>query len=167
MSSFLLPCTCGRQTVVTPSQAGQAVRCECGAPLEVPTLRGLRELAPATAAGGGRVRVWGNRHRIALALVLFAVTCLAGAGYLVPWLPPPVEVYTQQQILDHFESGTTAQVVGAYLELKPELDAATWRTDQQRARKFVLSEIAVLLAASCLGLVGAIIALRSGSHRAR
>jgi hypothetical protein len=136
--------------------------------LEVPTLRGLRELAPATVAGGsGRVRVWGNRHRVALALVLFAVVCLAGAGYLVPRVPPPVEVYTQQQILDHFESGTPAQVMGAYLELRPELDAATWRTDQQRARKFVLSEIAVLLAASCLGLVGAIMALRSGRHRAR
>jgi hypothetical protein len=153
--------------VVTQSQAGQTVRCACGAQLEVPTLRGLRDLAPATAGGGGRVRVWGNRHRIALGLVLFAVACLAAAGYLAARLPPPVEVYTQQEIADNFEAGTPAQVMGAYLELKPELDAATWRTELQRARKIVLLEIAVLLGTSCLGLLGAIVALRSGRPRSR
>ena len=65
--------------------------------------------------------MWGNRHRIALGLVLFAVACLAGAGYLARGCPRPVEVYTQQEIADNFEAGTPAQVMGAYLELKPEL----------------------------------------------
>ena len=99
--------------------------------------------------------------------MLFAVACLAAAGYLAARLPPPVEVYTQQEIADNFEAGTPAQVMGAYLELKPELDAATWRTELQRARKIVLLEIAVLLGTSCLGLLGAIVALRSGRPRSR
>ena len=48
---YLLPCNCGQKVRVGKAQAGQAVLCGCGQQLNVPTLRGLRELevAPAEA----------------------------------------------------------------------------------------------------------------------
>ncbi len=44
-SGYLLPCRCGKQTIVFRSQAGEQVACECGEKLDVPTLRGFSELA--------------------------------------------------------------------------------------------------------------------------
>lgn len=44
---YLLPCTCGESIVVEVSQAGQRIPCKCGKSLEVPTMRAIRELAPA------------------------------------------------------------------------------------------------------------------------
>jgi hypothetical protein len=41
----LLSCdTCGHQATVDASDAGRIIKCECGAHLEVPSLRGIREL---------------------------------------------------------------------------------------------------------------------------
>ncbi len=54
---YLLPCSCGQKTRITPAQAGDQVACVCGKSLAVPTLRGIKqlELAPvqtrAKAAG--------------------------------------------------------------------------------------------------------------------
>jgi hypothetical protein len=47
---YLLPCTCGKKTPVAAAQAGEIVNCPCGAPLTVPTLRGLRDLEIAAEA---------------------------------------------------------------------------------------------------------------------
>jgi hypothetical protein len=52
---YLLPCSCGHQTPVEASQAGQQIRCECGAVLEVPTMRGIAQLdraGPESLAAG-------------------------------------------------------------------------------------------------------------------
>ncbi len=47
---YLLPCDqCGTEHEVDPSQAGENLVCPCGRTLEVPSLRGLRELKPATS----------------------------------------------------------------------------------------------------------------------
>ncbi len=57
----LLSCECGREHVVSRSQAGQELKCDCGKIVAVPTLRGLAELplapantsdAPLTATSG-------------------------------------------------------------------------------------------------------------------
>lgn len=49
--SYLLPCSCGQNVLVEPRQAGGQVRCICGKELSVPTLRGLKQLKPATTGG--------------------------------------------------------------------------------------------------------------------
>ena len=49
MSKYLLPCECGKGVAVDIKQAGQQLACECGKLLEVPTLRGVRELIPKRA----------------------------------------------------------------------------------------------------------------------
>lgn len=43
---YLLPCGCGESLQVDASQAGSKISCACGNELEVPTMRGLRDLAP-------------------------------------------------------------------------------------------------------------------------
>lgn len=80
MSSYLLPCTCGRQVVVTPSEAGNRITCSCGAVLEVPPLRAMRRLRPAesTAEVSPPVSQWGAGAAL---LLLGAVVLLLGGGF--------------------------------------------------------------------------------------
>jgi hypothetical protein len=90
MPEYYLPCECGAQTVVSPAQAGQSVHCRCGITLQVPTMRGLRELEAASDSAAAIPRPetqWDDRHRVAFLLVLGAVTCLLVAAYL--WFSMP------------------------------------------------------------------------------
>jgi hypothetical protein len=41
---YLLTCQCGAQHVVSNAQAGESISCSCGEQLEIPTLRGLKQL---------------------------------------------------------------------------------------------------------------------------
>ncbi|TWT30164.1 hypothetical protein KOR34_47220 [Posidoniimonas corsicana] len=82
-TKHLLPCDCGKSIRVEPSQAGDRVVCECGAELDVPPLRQLRDLpldvqpgdAPS-ARGGGE---WSFRAGVLTAGLLIAAV-LAGLG---------------------------------------------------------------------------------------
>jgi hypothetical protein len=57
---YLLPCTaCGRTLPIDLGQAGQRVPCACGKLVEVPTLRGIKALAPAKAADGAMEKARG------------------------------------------------------------------------------------------------------------
>jgi hypothetical protein len=62
-AQYLLPCSCGQKVRVEPAQAGGQVACACGANLNVPTLRGLKqlEIAPPDEAAVRRSagRQWG------------------------------------------------------------------------------------------------------------
>jgi hypothetical protein len=79
---YLLHCTsCDRKHVVTTGQAGGQVRCDCGAAIDVPTVRGLRELAEVHEATAPR-KAWSTRSSV---VFLGAVITLAGlvlAGFL-------------------------------------------------------------------------------------
>ncbi|WP_254507188.1 hypothetical protein [Anatilimnocola floriformis] len=44
MQLYLVPCHCGQQVRVRPSQAGEQLTCQCGATVSVPTIRGLKQL---------------------------------------------------------------------------------------------------------------------------
>ena len=41
---YLVPCTCGNKVQVRARQAGDQVTCKCGAVVNVPTIRGLKQL---------------------------------------------------------------------------------------------------------------------------
>jgi hypothetical protein len=62
---YLLPCSCGRQVLIETTQAGERIRCECGAELEVPT---LLEIARLERKAEGTVSTeqgnWGGRQRM-------------------------------------------------------------------------------------------------------
>lgn len=46
---YQLPCSCGKSIPIEVSQAGQMVHCSCGAQLEIPTMRLIRQLQPVEA----------------------------------------------------------------------------------------------------------------------
>jgi hypothetical protein len=92
MADYLLPCTCGRKTPVSTRHAGQTVRCQCGAELEVPTLRGLAELERAEPSGRTSRGAWDNRHRVVFAFVVGAVVCFGLAAYMAVKMPAKIEL---------------------------------------------------------------------------
>jgi hypothetical protein len=52
---FSVECSCGRRLIVGSAEAGTTVACECGAPVAVPSLGKLRELAGRGAYEAGTV----------------------------------------------------------------------------------------------------------------
>lgn len=77
MSKYLLPCECGKEIAVDVKQAGQQIACECGRLLEVPTLRGVRELEPVREIGPSSRQTadWNSSRGMIFAgsLILFAI----------------------------------------------------------------------------------------------
>jgi hypothetical protein len=79
---YLLPCpACGNKLSVVAGQAGQLVRCTCGAEVEVPTIRGLRELEQVSEEPAGASR-WTARHSVAFFGLLILAGALAFSLYL-------------------------------------------------------------------------------------
>jgi len=86
---YLLPCEkCGEKTPIDVNQAGQQIACQCGQMLEIPSLRGIRELdvlevlddagtaAPRTSWNPGRGIVFVG----GLVVCLFGLAVLSLAG---------------------------------------------------------------------------------------
>lgn len=81
--AYLLPCPqCGRKLVVTTGEAGGQTRCECGATVEVPTVRGLRDLEQAPIPAGEAATPWTTRHSVVFLGVLVAVVGLGFGVFL-------------------------------------------------------------------------------------
>jgi hypothetical protein len=94
--SYLLPCrSCGEKIRVGRQQAGQLVRCSCGAPLEVPTFGGLARLETVESDPSAKKQAgpWGGRQRIRLVAGVILVAAFAIVGYLLCTWPvgPPQE----------------------------------------------------------------------------
>lgn len=98
MPKYVLNCSCGRQLDIEPRQAGESLACECGATVDVPTLRKLRELplareasaslAPsASTSTGGGASTWGLRQGAMATCLIIAALSLAVAG-LAWWTQP-------------------------------------------------------------------------------
>jgi hypothetical protein len=77
---YKLPCTCGRTIPVEVTQAGQKVHCSCGASVEVPAMRLIRNLPVADPASP--VRTSRGSSWPLLASLLFAVGMLLFVGGL-------------------------------------------------------------------------------------
>jgi len=82
---YLLPCTCGNQNPVDAGKAGQAIKCACGAVLEVPTMRGLGQLARAEEPAAAPT--WGMRQGLVFIGLIIAVLGFGYGGYLYTTLP--------------------------------------------------------------------------------
>ena len=77
---YLLPCPqCERKLSVDTSQAGEQLRCACGASVEVPSMRQIRALEPSDPdPGAERTSRWDPRRGI-----VFAVGAVITFGGLV------------------------------------------------------------------------------------
>jgi hypothetical protein len=88
MASHLLSCSCGRSLPVEVGQAGGQIECACGAKLDVPPLRQLRQL-PVASVVADRPSRWSAGHgAIAACLVLAVILAMAAAWSR--WSEPPV-----------------------------------------------------------------------------
>ncbi|MBI3838225.1 MAG: hypothetical protein HY288_09875 [Planctomycetia bacterium] len=156
MSNFRLSCTCGQSVSVSASQAGQTVRCSCGAQLEVPTLRGLRELPLSDApADAKRPSNWENRQRAIFSLVLISLCALALGGYLWTKLPTIRPQATPEQIKDFFAAGKPAEVYDAFQELQKGLGNPALEVAEDQ-RNFMAAGIEIALGIGVCGLIAAI-----------
>jgi hypothetical protein len=173
MPSYLLPCACGEKTPVTASQAGQSVRCSCGAQLEVPTLRGLRDLAQGDSVARP-ARTWNNRHRATFVFFVLAMAAFAVSGYQALNLPPAATPATDQQISQAFENGSTGEIFASYEELKKGI--AFVPPDESAIQKYVGKRdslvwgVRVVLGLGVLALVAAAavaLAGRKGNGRGK
>lgn len=109
MSKYLLPCACGKVIVIDASQAGQQIACECGKLLEVPTLRGVRELEPApeTASPSREATDWNPSRGLVFAgsFVLFVIgAAVSYVGFkdlrATPNITREVETEAFDQLID-------------------------------------------------------------------
>jgi hypothetical protein len=95
-AKYLLPCSCGRETPVETTQAGEQIVCECGASLEVPTLARLTKLKrhenePVVYQASSST--WGVRHGWIMVGSIVLALGLLGEIYLLTWgTPPKLEV---------------------------------------------------------------------------
>src|SRR4051812_34483923 len=123
MSQYLLPCACGQQISVSAAQAGESLRCSCGAIVEVPTMRGLRDLErlePKEPVPGDR---WGDRQRLALGLLVAALVLWGAAGYLFAKIPASLPPFDPNMPDPLSQNSTAAQAFDVYHEMQRGLHA--------------------------------------------
>jgi hypothetical protein len=112
---YLLPCTCGKQIPVEPTQAGDTIHCDCGLPLDVPSLMEMRRLEPeesiVTKARGSQPK-WGKRQAWLLAGSLITAAALMSLGYLKwnePYLIPMdrMSMFTTWKLWEELRLGSS------------------------------------------------------------
>ncbi|QDV76065.1 hypothetical protein [Botrimarina mediterranea] len=167
----LLPCTaCGKSVPVSPSQAGGAVTCECGARLDVPRLGEMRNL-PADESVPPQAAAWSFRNGVLSAGLLIAGALAAGAGWFAAVEPappaPPDAAARTESVQRQLDAMPPAQLFQLYTEIyKPLIDrgfqefkspedvATLRRIDQCRLYRNVLVGAAGAVVVATLVLVG-------------
>ncbi len=134
--------------------------------MEVPTLRGLRELERAEAPAA-TVRAWGERQRVAFVLATVAVAALAVAGYLTLRLPAQPVV---PQLPEIDQNTPIHAVLLVFEDLERGLDAMPpGLTAGQRAivdrRNSMLWGIGIAAAIAVCTAVGAVVVLSGGRKK--
>jgi hypothetical protein len=99
-TTYLLPCTCGERFQVDASESGLVMKCQCGASLKVPTLRGLEQLEKVLVdEPTASPSAWGGPQRgMAIGLVLALVGLSAGVYWTWKPLPRPEDVFEQNEL---------------------------------------------------------------------
>ncbi|HTM55177.1 MAG TPA: hypothetical protein VL175_14170 [Pirellulales bacterium] len=138
MSHYLLPCACGQQISVSAAQAGESLRCSCGAMVEVPTMRGLRELERVETSQAVRGDRWGDRQRLALALLVAAFVLWGGAGYLFAKIPAALPPFDPNPPDPLTQNSTPEQTFDVYHELQRGLQATPPRVDEHAHERATL-----------------------------
>jgi len=133
----LLPCSCGRKVPVRPSQAGQTVRCECGAELQVPTWREIVALEPASPEPPGKTAgAWGWPERLLLLGLAGLVVAVALCAYLLVTRPREFTAADIRRLVEPFSPAATRRAWQKVLRrgLDPCADDASWEQVMARFR---------------------------------
>lgn len=103
MPSYLLSCRCGRALPVEVGQAGEQIQCPCGATLDVPPLRQLRQLPVAAAAHEAAPSRWTAGHGAIAACLVLAGLAMLAAGWSY-WSEPVEQQFDPAQRTRYVES---------------------------------------------------------------
>ncbi len=150
----LLPCSCGRKVPVRPSQAGQTVRCSCGAELQVPAWREIAALEPASAkaapAGAGP---WGWPERLLLLGVAGLAVAVAICAYLLVTRPIQPSVADLRRRFEEYSPAAARRAWRTMVDwgLDPWAEDPDW--DRAVARFRLAMAGTALLAACAFALV--------------
>lgn len=120
---YVLPCQCGQTFEVTTGQSGTSVSCACGATVQVPTMREIRQLPQVTQTVVKKQgSAWGLRHGMLFTGLLVAVCGIGFAIYAYSKIPPPLSqqfVVDETFIMQELNSMTGTQLVfGVFEEIK-------------------------------------------------
>ncbi len=165
-TQYLLPCpSCGEKVPVETSQAGERVRCACGAELDVPSMRGLRQLEVAAEPNSATSRPsaernWGPRQGLILAGSLILLFGLLPAGWLYWQLPDPYQldrssvIEFNEQEIDNMTIDQTWMVwkqgiEGAGLVEYPSATKEAHETRRAELRNWIVFSLSI----AALGLV--------------
>ena len=167
MTKYMLGCDCGKTTPVDTGQAGGQIQCSCGATLDVPTLRRLRELpavAPAVQAEAGG---WSFRRGAVAACVVLAGLLVIGSAWS-RWSeprPPRFEPLERDRLVDgQIDRLTPVNSWWVWVDvLRPLSESGfapmnyrlTLAQQEQIARGRFLQAVMLVLAAVCA--VGAVV----------
>jgi hypothetical protein len=128
---YLLPCPqCRTNLTVTTGEAGGQVRCNCGATVDVPTVRGLRELAVVTESAEPQSR-WTTRHSVTfMGGVLLVAGIAAGlALHLYAESIRPVQTFADK--VQEMSAAETWELWTHYFQL----GIGTWQVDEGPTQK--------------------------------
>lgn len=167
-TSYLLACSCGRDVVVEPGQAGDRVRCECGNDLVVPKLGQLRTLPQVDTAE--KPSAWTARHGL---MTLAAIVAAVGLGVgLYFWIitPAPEDYDPAPEIAEvesfhkglnplqtwHYWISETVPLAQRGLQKEDTLETLAFQQKVQQGRKYQLLAFGTAGAAMLLGLAAAL-----------
>jgi len=171
-AQYFLPCSCGQKVRVEPAQAGGQVACACGAKLNVPTLRGLKQLeaAPPDEAAVRRSagRQWGPVRGAMFSIgILVTVVSLAVLGYSYLQLAE-AKLFTQDQtplineeVGKQIDSMNLLELLQDYYRLREEGLGERVEPFWVKAQKFVAGKRNLMIGTGGLALAGAIAVLAS------
>lgn len=156
-AQYLLECTCGERHSVETRQAGTTISCQCGKTLEVPTLRGLKELPQKEVKSDAPPAEWTLRQGIVTAGVIVALI-LFGAG-IVPWRHERAFQQSQDSLED-----TAPLITAMETDVEKMLDQSplkAWQFWQYSYKPSIESGFIELTASAKAGLGEAIRAKRT------
>jgi len=135
-AKHLVPCSsCGGQVPVGRQQAGETVRCQCGASLEVPTLLKLTKLPSAQdpdVSAEIQAGFWGLRQRLILAGLVIAILALVPAVILMLTFPerPEKQFMDPNEIRKRSEGFTATESLLVWRDLARTGVNHLWVEDQ-------------------------------------
>jgi len=166
---YLLPCPCGQQIVVEPRQAGETIRCSCGAALMAPNLLDMRALdaVPSEPSKPSAASGWGTKRALQFAGTMLVVAALVLE--MVIYLNRPVsayDVFDAETLRKTYHDLPLSQTWQTWQHVKQGLDR---RTDQQYAAQWLVCYIEqfgvgmLALAGVAMAVAGTIGARKQGA----
>ena len=173
-TTYLLPCQCGKKNEVDSSQAGLSVRCECGAELAVPTMRGLSALerveAAPRAVSSQPAAAWGARQGIIFlgsTIMLFAALAALAIWWIRMPIPPTLHAAYQEEIRSEIDRRSPEELMQLWQHLRSgvEESSAEHMLDNYEAR--VADAIASEMVAGGFAAIGLLLVLIGVVQRPR